>query len=284
LRIYPGIGCSIMLLPADQRRALGAFLRTRRESLTPAAVGEPALFGGRRRTPGLRREEVAQLCGLSTTWYTWIEQGRDISLSPASLARLAAALRLTAAERLYLFDLTHHRDPSSAAPTDSAPTPVSAALDAVLQAATIPAYLLDRLWSVRAWNAAAAHLFASWLGGREPCLLGYVFRDPTARRFICDWEDRARRVIAEFRADSAHYPQDPAMKALADTLARDCPDFARLWDDHNVSMRDGGTRSFNHQEDGLLRYEQITLVPPAFPDQKVVMLLPITLAGSRSVS
>jgi len=155
-----------MLLPADQRRALGAFLRTRRESLTPAAVGEPALFGGRRRTPGLRREEVAQLCGLSTTWYTWIEQGRDISLSPASLARLAAALRLTAAERLYLFDLTHHRDPSSAAPTDSAPTPVPAALDAVLQAATIPAYFLDRLWSVRAWNAAAAHLFASWLRPR----------------------------------------------------------------------------------------------------------------------
>jgi len=172
-----------MLLPADQRRALGAFLRTRRESLTPAAVGEPALFGGRRRTPGLRREEVAQLCGLSTTWYTWIEQGRDISLSPASLARLAAALRLTAAERLYLFDLTHHRDPSSAAPTDSAPTPVPAALDAVLQAATIPAYFLDRLWSVRAWNAAAAHLFASWLGGREPCLLGYVFRESDGATF-----------------------------------------------------------------------------------------------------
>jgi transcriptional regulator with XRE-family HTH domain len=273
-----------MLLLADQRRALGAFLRTRREALTPAAVGEPALFGGRRRTPGLRREEVAQLCGLSTTWYTWIEQGRDISLSPASLARLAAALRLTAAERVYLFDLTRLRDPAAAAPTASEPTPVPSALDAVLQAATVPAYLLDRLWSVRAWNPAASYLFAPWLGSREPCLLGYVFRDPTARRFICDWEDRARRLIAEFRADTAHHPEDPAMKALADDLARECPDFARLWDNHNVSMRDGGTRSFNHPKDGLLRYEQVTLVPPAFPDHKVVILLPITLAESRSVS
>ena len=92
-----------MLLPADRRRQLGAFLRTHREVLTPGAAGQPTSGQGRRRTPGLRREEVAQLCGLSTTWYTWVEQGRDISLSAAALSRLADALRLTAAERAKYF-------------------------------------------------------------------------------------------------------------------------------------------------------------------------------------
>src|SRR3974377_1873199 len=94
---------------AEQRRAFGDFVRTHRDRVTPTAIGLPS--GHRRRTPGLRREEVAQLCGLSTTWFTWIEQGSDVSISPSALARLAAALRLDRAERAYLFDLAGKRDP-----------------------------------------------------------------------------------------------------------------------------------------------------------------------------
>ena len=262
-----------MLLPADQRRMLGAFLRARREALTPASVADGAVFSGRRRTPGLRREEVAQLCGMSATWYSWVEQGRDISLSAVALARLSDALRLTAAERAYLFELSRRRDPSPAL-ADVEDGPVPAELRAVLQSTEAPAYLMDRRWHALAWNAAAGHLFSPWLDSREPCLLRYVFLDPGARHFICDWEERARRVIAEFRADTARNPEDPSMRALVEDLLTGSPAFPRLWNSHAVLAREGGTRLFRHPEDGLLRYEQITLVPAPFPDYRIVLLLP----------
>ena len=262
-----------MLLPADQRRMLGAFLRARREALAPARVDGRALFPGRRRTPGLRREEVAQLCGISTTWYSWIEQGRDVSLSAASLARLSDALRLTAAERTYLFELSQCRDPAPH-PAREPDGLVPAELRGVLEATAAPAYLLDRRWSALAWNAAAGHLFAPWLESGEPCLLRYVFLDPGARDFLDDWEDRARRVIAEFRADTARSPGDAGLKALIDHLIEVSPAFARLWGSHMVLTREGGLRRFRHPSDGLLAYEQITLVPASHPEHRIVVLLP----------
>src|SRR5690348_11309019 len=154
-----------MLLAPDQRRQLASFLRTHREALTPEGAGQ-----GRRRTPGLRREEVAQLCGLSTTWYTWVEQGRDIALSAAALARLADALCLTAAERAYLFELTRRRDPAPPV-SASAHAPAPPELVAALHGMTAPAYLLDRLWHARGWNEAAGRLFAPWFTSGETCLL-----------------------------------------------------------------------------------------------------------------
>ncbi|HEY4251595.1 MAG TPA: helix-turn-helix transcriptional regulator [Roseomonas sp.] len=263
-----------MLLPEDQRRLLGAFLRRHREALAPAAAGQPTGPHARRRTPGLRREEVAQLSGLSTTWYSWVEQGRDIALSAEALARLADALRLTAAERAYLFELARRRDPAPpiAPPATDAPPPE---LLAVLEASAAPAYLLDRLWQVRGRNAAAARLFAPWFDSGEPCLLRFVFLHDAARGFIRDWENRARRLLAEFRADTAHEPEDPAMQALLRDLLRQSPDFARFWNTHAVLAREGGLRLFDHPRDGPLRYEQVTLIPAAQPDHKLVMLLPV---------
>ena len=116
--------------------------------------------GGRRRTPGLRREEVAQLCGLSVTWYTWLEQGREISLSPTALARLAAALRLDRAQRAYLFELAGKRDPEDGVvEVDELPAPVRACIKAI----RTPAYVLDRTWTACAWNIGAERLFVGWL-------------------------------------------------------------------------------------------------------------------------
>jgi len=265
-----------MLLPADQRRLLGAFLRRHRAALAPEAAGLPTIPPGhslrRRRTPGLRREEVAQLCGISTTWYTWLEQGRDIALSAEALARLADALRLTPPERAYLFELTRRRDPAPpVAASTGAPPPE---LLAALRASTAPAYLLDRLWHVRGWNDGAGHLFSPWFGSGETCLLRYVFLDPAARDFICDWENRARRLLAEFRADTAHDPEDPAMRSLVGDLLRSSAPFARFWNSHVVLAREGGERMFSHPQDGLLRYEQVTLLPAAQTGYKLVMLLP----------
>lgn len=262
-----------MALSTDQRRLLGAFLRARREALSPAAIGQPLGAHARRRTPGLRREEVAQLSGLSTTWYTWIEQGRDIALSAAALARLADTLRLNSAERAYLFELTRRVDPTAPIITRM-PTAAPVELLETLNALSAPAYFLDRLWQAGGWNEAAGRLFAPWFDSGELCLLRFVFLHKIARRFIQDWEQRARRLLAEFRADTGHNQEDPAMADLVRELHQRSAEFTVFWNDHAVLAREGGARVFNHPDDGKLRYEQVTFVPATQPDHKLVVLLP----------
>jgi len=256
-------------MPA-QRRALGAFLRARRHSLTPDLFGFPA--GRRRRTPGLRREEVALIGGLSTTWYCWIEQGRDVSVSPEALGRLAKALRLSAAERAYLFELARKQDPDSArAARDSDDVP--AVLAQCVKSIRAPAYLLDRLWRARVWNEPAARLFVGWLDRPgDHSLLHFIFLEPRARRLISDWEERARRVVAEFRADHGRSLGEPELRSMVERLAQQSPAFARAWGEHSVLAREGGERRFNHPKDGPLCYQQTTFVPANQPDCKLVVL------------
>lgn len=255
---------------SEKRRELGDFVRARREALVPAAIGLPA--GARRRTPGLRREEVAQLCGLSTTWYTWVEQGRDVSVSPVALARLARALRLGRAERAYLFELAGKRDPDQPGnEADAIPPAVLACVDVI----AAPAYVLDRAWTARSWNRAAERLFAGWLGGAgDRNLLRFIFLDPGARSFICDWAERARRVAAEFRAASSAHLDDPELRGLIETLRRESPDFAEFWEQHGVLGREGGMRTFNHPTGGFLRFEQITFDLAIQPELKLTILMP----------
>jgi transcriptional regulator with XRE-family HTH domain len=256
---------------SEQRRELGKFVRSHRERLTPAAIGLPP--GGRRRTPGLRREEVAQLCGLSTTWYSWIEQGRDVSVSPTALARLAGVLRLARAERAYLFELAGKRDPDhDADPVDEMP---AAALRCV-EAISSPAYILDRSFNARSFNAKAKRLFAGWLDEPgERNLLRFIFLEPAARALICDWEERARRVVAEFRSVRGAHLADPSLRRLIEELTRDSPDFARFWNGHVVLGREGGERTFNHPKDGFLRYQQVTLNLAGSTDSRLTMLMEV---------
>ncbi len=253
-----------------QRRELGDFIRAQRERLDAAAIGLAP--GSRRRTPGLRREEVAQLCGLSTTWFTWIEQGRDVSVSPLALARLAKALRLGRAERAYLFELAGRRDPDQAsAETDVLPQ----AVWSCVQAIGVPAYVLDRGWTARCWNAHAERLFAGWLDQPgERNLLHFVFLAPAARLLICDWEARAQRVAAEFRASCSAHLTDPALHDMIEDLRCRSIDFARFWNRYGVLEREGGERTFNHPRDGLLRYVQVTFELAGRPDLKLTMHVP----------
>jgi transcriptional regulator with XRE-family HTH domain len=252
----------------DRRRELGDFIRAQRERLAPAAVG--LVDARRRRTPGLRREEVAELAGLSTTWYTWIEQGRDVSMSPTALARLAAALRLGRAEREYLFELAGKRDPDPGGDSDALPPGVPASVAAIGP----PAYLLDRHWNARAWNTAAERLFVGWLDpGSDRNLLTFIFAAPGARTLICDWDRRARRVTAEFRAHCAAHLDDPALRGLIDRLRRLSPEFAAMWEQHGVLGREGGERTFNHPADGFLRYEQVTFELAGHADVKLTILV-----------
>jgi len=253
-----------------QRRLLADFLRAHRERLTPAAAGLPS-GSPRRRTPGLRREEVALAAGLSATWYTWLEQARDVQASPAALARLAEAMAMTPAERGYLFELAGRRDPAAPAPVEADEAP--ATLAAAVAAIAVPAYVLDRAWTAVAWNAPAERLFAGWLGGGERNLLRYIFLDPAAPGFVVGWEERARRVVAELRADLGHGPEDPRLGAVIEALRAESPPFVAWWGEQAVLGRDGGRRAFRHPVDGSLAYEQVALIPASRPAHRLIMLM-----------
>ena len=253
----------------ERQQELGDFIRSQREKLKPAALGLPA--GARRRTPGLRREEVAQLCGLSVTWYTWLEQGREVSVSPTAVARLANALRLGRAERAYLFELAGKRDPDQG---ESEIEQVPPAVLACVETIGSPAYILDRGWLARSWNAKAQRLFVGWLDGSgDRNLLRFIFLQPAARALICDYGERARRVVAEFRANVSTHLNDPAIRLVIDDLRRQSRDFARLWDEHGVLGREGGERTFNHPADGFLRFEQVTFNLASRSDLKLTILV-----------
>lgn len=247
------------------RRALGAFLRAHRERLPPPA-GAPR----RRRTPGLRREEIAEACGASLTWIAWLEQGREVSASTRLLARLADALRLAPAERAYLFELAGKRDPEASAAGEDALPDEALRLPGRM---TIPAYLLDGQWTARAWNRAAARLFVGWLDAdHDRNLMRFIFRSPAALRLIDNWEERARRVAAEFRADFSRRMRDPGMLSLIDELNRTSPAFARIWREQAVLEREGGERRFRAPP---RRFLQSTLVFASHPEAKLVCLTPI---------
>lgn len=252
-----------------RRHALGEFVRALRSRITPQMAGLPT--GMRRRTPGLRREEVAQLCGISVTWYTWIEQGRDVSVSPAVWARLAAVLHLARAERAYLFELAECTDPQQ--PRDDAGG-AAAMLQVCVDVINTPAYVLDRTWNVLAYNDAMRDLFDDWPARDEtPNLLRYIFLDPAAPNLVVDWEQRARRVVAEFRADAgAHLDEDDVL-ALLNPLLHQSAVFAHWWTRHAVVEREGGVREFQHPVRGRLSFQQTTFRLATHPELKLVMLL-----------
>lgn len=255
--------------PLERRRELGDFVRSLREKLNPQDVGLPG--SARRRTPGLRREEAAQLCSLSVTWYTWLEQGRDMSISAGALVRLASAFRLGRAERAYLFELAAQRDPE---PSESRTEVVSPAMLACVDLIAAPAYVLDRAWTARSWNVRARHLFVGWLDGTtDRNLLRFIFLEPSARSLIHDYANRARRVVAEFRADVSAHLNDPAIHRLVEDLNEGSEAFKRYWHERVVLRREGGERTFDHPVKGLLRYEQVTFAPSGHPDLKLTILI-----------
>jgi len=255
---------------ALRRKALGHFLREARAHVQPQDWGLPV--GSRRRTPGLRREEVAQLCSISVTWYTWIEQGRDVSISSTVCARLAKTLKLSSAERQYLFDLAECSDPEAG---KAVLKPLPQGLSDCVDHIAAPAYILDRSWNVLARNAALLELFAGWPDNSDkPNLLRYIFLDPAARHLVVGWEQRARRVVAEFRADVGVHVDEPEVRALVSELQEHSEMFTQWWGRQMVTEREGGVREFNHPEQGVLVFQQFTFRLAVRNDCKLVMLLP----------
>ncbi|RJL20771.1 helix-turn-helix transcriptional regulator [Paracoccus siganidrum] len=209
------------------RGELSDFLMRHRAKLRPADVGLPTTGG--RRTPGLRREEVAQLAGVGLTWYTWFEQGRDIQVSESFLLRVSKALRLDDAECCHLFLLAHRRPPPAEAGQSPSVGPLIQQLLDDLVAR--PAYVLNLRWDAVAWNRGADDLFG--LSGRQQGdrnILRMVFADPGMRHRLPAWHEDAPKLVAQFRCDLAAAPDDPGMLGLVDDLKAVSPDFRRWFE------------------------------------------------------
>jgi transcriptional regulator with XRE-family HTH domain len=246
--------------PEEQRQELGAFLRVRRAALRPEDVGLPQGVN-HRRTPGLRREELAQLAGISVSWYTRLEQGKDVQPSAKAVARVAQALQLTAAEREYLLALAR-RDPSVVQP--AANEPVSATLRDVLEAqGDNPAYLIDARLNLLAWNRAAISVFgfAEDLAAapvEERNLLWLIFAD-NARTWLVDRERHAKLLLAQFRDASRHQVNEPWFGRFVQRLQQRSPEFARWWSQYDVERVQETEKVIDHPTAGRLTLRQTVL-------------------------
>jgi transcriptional regulator with XRE-family HTH domain len=222
----------------------------------------------------MRREELAEASGVSATWITWLEQGREVAASVNALSRLAEALKLNSAERATLFDLAGKRDPVAHDEPTNVLVPGILILPSLL---TVPAYLLDHAWTARSWNRNAENLFVGWLDkeSTDRNLLKFVFLTSSAQTLIDDWPDRSRRLVAEFRADYSRSPDDIEMQDLINELSAKSTYFAQYWKEQSVLHRDGGARSFNHPVHGKQDFLQTTLLVATQQKCKLVCLAPV---------
>ncbi|HEY8997189.1 MAG TPA: helix-turn-helix transcriptional regulator [Edaphobacter sp.] len=266
----PSIGTTMLtaeLVGARRRRELAGFLRARRESLLPEAVGMPRT--ARRRVRGLRREEVAEAAGISTAWYTWIEQAREVNLSVMTLERIAEALRLDAQERTHLFALAGQPAPLTPSQQDES---VLLPLRLILRGLEPnPAYVLDSQWRIVAWNHAAERVFGdlSALPDEERNYLKLIFTSPVLQELFVNWKEVAQCTLAHFRSDSASLVDDPAWKRIVDDLCRRSESFREWWPQHNVAWPYSwrkelrmaeGNRVFYSYDLELLRPQRLRIV------------------------
>jgi transcriptional regulator with XRE-family HTH domain len=258
---------------ASRRAELADFLKARRAALQPTDVGLPGC--GRRRTPGLRREEVAQLAGVGTTWYTWLEQGRDVRPSLSVLEALAKALRMTVAERGHLIMLGRGEQAPPPAPERERVSATVRRLIANL--GPNPAYLLGRRWDYLAWNDAYSAVFGDL--AKIPCekrnAVWLTFMDPARREVMPDWDISARRLLARFRADHAQHVGDPSFDSLIEALLRHSPDFRRWWPRHEVLGSGEGRKTIVHPVAGTLEFEHALFNHGGAPHQRLVLYSPL---------
>ncbi|MFC5186943.1 helix-turn-helix transcriptional regulator [Actinomadura harenae] len=234
----------------DQRSELGEFLRTRRARLRPEDVGLPD-YGGRRRVPGLRREELAQLAGVSAGYYTRLEQGQSANASDAVLDAVARVLRLDEVEQAHLHSLARHSPRTARRPRPERLRPsVKLMLDAF---GDVPALVVGRRVDVLAWNRPAHALLAGHLPyeaperpRQRPNIARLVFLDPHTRELYADWEGKARDTVADLRMTAAGFPDDPDFTELIGELTLKSPEFASLWAAHPVSKCIPPVRAFQH--------------------------------------
>lgn len=262
----------------QRRRLLTDFLRARRARISPESVGLPN--GQRRRTPGLRREEVALLAGVSLSWYTWFEQGREIQVSSAVLDSLVRVLQLDGYEREHLYVLA--RDSSQPLPwlCHEIDAGTQLMLDMLDPA---PAYVISPCCTVVAWNQTAQLVFGDWQAKsiRERNLLWMTFSQPSARLFFADWVGETQRVLAFFRANSTKYIGHPILQELINDLMAISPEFCQLWAQHDVGGITIERKEIRHWDLGSLVFHPKVLQIHNSDQQQLVVYLPLDEAQTR---
>ncbi|MFQ4148377.1 helix-turn-helix transcriptional regulator [Arthrobacter sp. LAPM80] len=263
----------------ERRRELGQFLRDRRGALVRAELGLPPI--GRSRTLGLRREEIAAFSAVSVTWYTWLEQGRDINASRQVLEAVGRVLRLSPAEQAYVLVLGGHAavPPAGGAAIESVPAHLQALLDAL----DFPAFAVAPDWGIAGWNSAYQGLY-SRIAEVDPAdrnLLWLVFTDPALRRMLPDWDVTSRHFVAEFRAEAGPRLGSAAHTALVEKLSEASEEFARIWATHSVQGFASRQRVFVHPQVMELTFEQHRLVPSDVPELHFVLYVPTAGTPTR---
>jgi transcriptional regulator with XRE-family HTH domain len=255
----------------SRRRELAAFLRSRRERLRPEQVGLPP--SRRRRTPGLRREEVAQLAGVGVTWYTWLEQARQINASPQVLDAIARTLRFDSDEHAHLFTLAGLTTTMIAEECGSL-TPEAQLL--VDQLEPYPAIILNARWDLLAYNRVHGSFFPHLeeIPLEDRNCLWLAFTDPAWREVMVDWEDSVGLMVAEYRAAMAEHIDDPAWEAFVDRLHRASAEFTVFWERHDVVRMLSNTKRAMHPTVGLLRLNYTNLWLDHGPRARIVAFTP----------
>ncbi len=263
----------------SSRMSLGEFLRSRRERLTLEDVG--LVSYGRRRTPGLRREEVAQLAHIGTSWYISLEQGRNINPSEDVLNNIAKALQLTDDERQHLNLLAR---PVQEERVDD--QQLNAALEQMIMAFDPnPAFMMGKCWDLLLWNKAAEFVFRfpsfSNQMQEKPNWMRFFLKDTTQRTNNEDWEAKAQVIIARFRADYAYFPNDPRFKELIDEFMQTSQLFRETWPLHDVQVVNDCHKRLYDNRIGEMEFQHVTLQPPTHPDLKIMIYTASTDTAER---
>jgi transcriptional regulator with XRE-family HTH domain len=272
-----------------RRDELRAFLRSRRARLSPADVGLPD-NGGRRRTPGLRREEVAALAGVGVSWYTWLEQGRDISPSPEVLDALAHALRLDQAERRTLFALARTELPLADDVAGTDPERVDGDISQLIALVDSmhpnPAYLLGPLTRILAWNRAASVVLGrpDHLPPDRRYLLWWLMVDPGEGGITPQREATARNTLARFRAEYARHAGKPEYEEFLAQIRGHSAQFREWWDEHEVIDAQRGTKVIEHPQLGTLRLHHAQTVPTGQPELRMAFYAPADQATRAALA
>jgi transcriptional regulator with XRE-family HTH domain len=266
--------------PVDHQRS--EFLRRCRGRIKPEDVGLPAA-SGRSRTGGLRREDVAALSGVSASWYTWLEQGRDIRVSDEVLERVSQTLRLSEDERTYLFSLVQHRPPRVQRDAHSEAPPD---VERMVQALHMPAVVMNPRWDVLAWNSLHSVFYRDYgqIPPNERNLLEILLMKPVRHMTAEQLERTARRLIGRLRFDYSKHVDDPKFEALFRRLVTHSPLFNRLWRSPDFTVRSFGLHQFTHARFGLMAFEHTSYVPDGHPNIRVVICTPEGAVSRRAVA
>lgn len=257
----------------SQRELLIRFLKDRRARIKPADIGLPD--AARRRTPGLRREDVAAVAGVSVTWYTWLEQGRDIRVSEQVLEKIASALRLNPDERDYLFMLTQHRLPAPV-PTDEQYSEVSDTLRRMIDSLGTPAIIMTERWDVLYWNSLAQSVIRDYsqYETSERNLLKILFTDEAEQLSKSDFEAMAHRVVPKFHVDFSQSANPDSFEGLLKELCEASDFFKELWYDPELATRSVGVHTVQSNDHGKLVFQHSSYVPEGSPHLRVIIYAP----------